>query len=501
MQRIHPAQRHPLHGTNATRQLERAAAAQLPPHTLMQRAGLAIAQLAQAIAPHAQAIWIACGPGNNGGDGLEAAMHLQRSGREVYVTWLGTPEQAPPDAQHSWRRAQQAGVRFTIAPPSHLRAHDLVIDALLGIGVNANAPARPPSETWTAALNGLYRSPAIRLAIDLPSGLDADTGHFAAGMAPPTSPGTGPACHTLSLLTLKPGMFTAHGRDACGTLWWDDLGVEPATTAPDAWLNPSPVSAHRMHASHKGTHGDVAVLGGEGLSKRGMGMSGAALLAASAALHAGAGRVLVSLLDNGEMAIDTTQPEIMFRSPERLDLAQLTVVCGCGGGEAIVPRLTGVLTQAPRLILDADALNAIAQATDLQTLLTQRQHRGQATILTPHPLEAARLLGYSTAEVQADRLAHARQLAERFGSVVILKGSGTVIAAPGEIPLINPTGNGRLGTAGTGDVLAGMVGAGLASGMSALQAAANAAYTHGALADQWPSDVPLTASALAKQHP
>ena len=154
-------------------------------------------------------------------------------------------------------------------------------------------------------------------------------------------------------------------------------------------------------------------------------------------------------------------------------------------------------------MLDADALNAIAADTQLQTQLRARQGRGYRTVLTPHPLEAARLLGSSAAAVQADRLQAARQLAEQFGCVVVLKGSGTVIAAPDQVSAINPTGNARLATAGTGDVLAGMVGARLAGGQTAFDAACSAVFQHGQLADDWPAFHPgqaLTASLLAQNH-
>jgi hydroxyethylthiazole kinase-like uncharacterized protein yjeF len=238
-------------------------------------------------------------------------------------------------------------------------------------------------------------------------------------------------------------------------------------------------------------------------------MTGAALLAARAALHTGAGRVFVALLDaeQGEhrMTVDPLQPELMFRSFEALPLRAQTVVCGCGGGDAVRHVLPQVLSQAPRLVLDADALNAISADTSLQTLLIARSKRGSkhqiATILTPHPLEAARLLGTSTAQVQADRLAAAQTLADRFGSVVILKGAGSIIAAPGKVSSeathINASGNAKLATAGTGDVLAGMVGAVLAAGESAFSAACIATYRHGAAADQWPEELSLTASVLA----
>lgn len=502
MHRITPDQAHPLFNTAATRRIEQAAAAALPPHTLMQRAGLGVARLAQALAPHARTVWIACGPGNNGGDGLEAAMHLQRSGRQVVVTWLGLPDQVPPDARASWQRACDVGVHCVDHIPDHLTAQDLCIDALLGIGVLARpgTPRRPPDERLRACLAALRHSPAPVLAVDVPSGLDADTGQYADGLGPDAL--HGPARvhrHTLSLLSLKPGLFTAAGRDAAGHVWLDDLDVAPGHEPPSAWLCGPAHAMARAHASHKGSYGDVAVVGGEGLAERGMGMAGAALLAASAALHGGAGRVLVALFDNGHLQLDTQQPELMFRRFDALALEQLTVVCGCGGGLAIGRALPEVITRSARLVLDADALNTIATTAALHALVVARGQHGLPTVLTPHPLEAARLLGLSTAEVQADRLDAAQQLAAQFNCVAVLKGSGTVVAAPDRVPAINPTGNARLATAGTGDVLAGMVGARLAAGASALRAASEAVYTHGLAADRWPAGRALTASELARR--
>lgn len=504
MQRIQPTQSYALFGTAATQRIEHAAAALLPPHTLMRRAGLAVAQLARALAPHARTIWIACGAGNNGGDGLEAAVHLhkhlQRSGVRVVVTWLGQRETAPPDAHQSWQRARSAGVEFSNQAPADLTPADVCIDALLGIGLSANNKrATTPSNTpLHQLLQPLRSSPATLLAIDLPSGLDADTGQYAAGLAP-NNPTPTSARHTLSLLTLKPGLFTGAGRDAAGSVWFDDLACAPGIEAPSAWLSAAaPVSARR-HASHKGSYGDVAVIGGEGLQMRGMGMTGAALLAGRAALHSGAGRVLVALLDGGALQCDTQQPELMLRRFDALALEQLTVVCGCGGGEAVRAVLAPVLQRAARLVLDADALNAIAADSALQIALQTRAQRGQATVLTPHPLEAARLLGIDTASIQAQRLPAAQQLAERFDCVLVLKGSGTVIAAPNQIPHLNPTGNARLASAGTGDVLAGMLGARWAAGSaSAFEAASQAVFAHGLAADRWPAHQPLTAGLLAQ---
>ena len=497
MHRIRPDLPHLLHDTAATRRIELATAARLPAHTLMQRAGLAVARLARALAPHARTVWIACGPGNNGGDGLEAAMHLRQQGMPVVVTWLGMPESAPADALQSWQHAQDAGVQFATEAPSGLGPHDLCIDALLGIGL-APGDTRMPGDRLLAQLQQLHCSPATLLAVDLPTGLQADTGQYATGFTLPVTSTMRPPRHTLSLLTLKPGLYTGAGRDAAGTLWFDDLGCSPPSEPACAWLPGAPTTSQRLHASHKGSYGDVAVVGGEGLQARGMGMSGAALLAASAALHGGAGRVLVALLGGTSLELDMQQPELMFRHVDALHLEQLTVVCGCGGGEAVRAVLPKVLAQAPRLVLDADGLNAVATDTPLQQALAARARQGQATVLTPHPLEAARLLGTDTSAVQAHRLAAAEKLAARFGCVVVLKGSGSVIAAPGQRSAINPTGNARLATAGTGDVLAGLIGARWATGMDPLRAATEAVYDHGRAADHWPAGPALTASALAQ---
>lgn len=499
--RITPGTAWPLFDGATTRRLEQAALRVHPPHTLMQRAGLATARLARALAPHAHTVWVACGGGNNGGDGLEAAWHLRQQGLRVVVSWLGQSDRLPADARQSWEKARALDLEWSPCAPTDLGPQDLCIDALLGLGLSAlpavAAPARPHDPQLGALLQALHDSPAPVLCVDLPSGLDADTGQWALQDGQDRSTPPASARHTLSLLTLKPGLFTAQGRDAAGQVWWDDLGVCATSEAPQAYLAPAPVARARAHASHKGSQGDVAIVGGEGLSRRGMGMGGAALLAGSAALHAGAGRVLVALLDAQAPGMDVQQPELMLRHFSALDLPALTVVCGCGGGQAVRDVLPAVLAQSARLVLDADALNVVAQDPALAEALRQRAVRGQATILTPHPLEAARLLDTSTHTVQADRLRAARALAQNFACVAVLKGSGTVVACPKGCVTINPTGNGLLATAGTGDVLAGLVGALLAQGLDAPTAARSAVYQHGAAADHWPAGKALIASGLA----
>ena len=484
----------PLHGANSTRAIEQQAAKNLPPHTLMARAGWAVARLTQALAPHAQNIWVACGPGNNGGDGLVAATHLfneaQANGlsRSVFVTLAGDAEKLPEDATHALQRALAAGVHIGDEPPL---SFDFAIDALLGIGAT-----REPNGVLANHLTRLRSSSSPVLCVDLPSGLLADSGLLLP--APEVNLTQRGPRFTLSLLTLKPGLFTAQGRDAAGEIWFDDLSTTGSTQEPPTALlagyADKPLSSPRNHAAHKGSQGEVLVIGGQGLGYAGAGMTGAAVLAARAALRTGAGRVYLSLLDESNPSLhwDPLQPELMVRSPQAAmdsDLMERSaVVCGCGGGEAIEKLLTPVLSRAQTLVLDADALNGIATDTQLQTLLQQRLAKGCTTVITPHPLEAARLLGSTTAHVMADRLAAARALSEKFGVICVLKGSGTVIHAPGETPLINASGNGALATAGTGDVLAGMLGAALASNplsQNPFLRSAQAVFEHGRLADDW----------------
>ena len=463
----------PLHGAASTRAIEQAAAATLPPHALMQRAGAAVARLALAVAPHARRVWIAAGPGNNGGDGLQAAALLQRAGRQVRVS-LANAALLPPDAAAAFAEARAAGVRIEPGLPADaLDAQDLAIDALFGIGL------KRPASGWAAeAIAALARAGAPVLAIDLPSGLDADSG-IARGAAVQ-------ARWTLALLTLKPGLVTAHGRDCSGELWFDGLGMPAGDDGAAARLLASDVARWpaRRHAQHKGSFGDVWVLGGAS------GMAGAALLAARAAAAAGAGRVLLAGLDPELGGVDGALPELMLRLPDQLrdratPLESATLVCGCGGGEAVRDWMAIAIARAGRLLIDADGLNAVAGDASLPPLLQARAARQRPTLLTPHPLEAARLLGCDTQAVQADRLGAATALAARYGATVVLKGSGSVIASPGALPWINASGNAALASAGTGDVLAGWIGGLWSQGLDADTAACLGVHSHGAAADRW----------------
>lgn len=486
-----PDQAWPLLDVARTRHRERDLACMLPPDALLDRAGLSVYRLSAALAPCAQRVWVACGSGHNGLDGLIAATHwalrLGRVGRgTVIVTALPAATQASSDR---WReRAQAAGVRFETTPPSD---PDLVIDALIGIGLRTSVQGVAAS--WIQVLHSAH-CPVV--CVDVPSGLDADTGNWLVD----TELQARAQRHTLSLLTLKPGLFTHMGRTAAGDIWLDDLDTtEHASDGPDAataWLyapNATPPVGPPPHA-HKGLRGDLIVIGGHEDAATGS-MRGAAILAARAGVRAGAGRVFVGLLsastDSATTGHDPLQPELMFSAPAGLVRSSSTttsvMVCGCGGGDAIARWLPDIMTRTGPLVLDADALNAMAASESLQLALRQRHSQGRLSVLTPHPLEAARLLGVSTAEIQSNRLEAAKRLANRYGCLVVLKGSGTVVAAPGALPSINPTGNGWLATGGTGDVLAGLIGAGLCNRQAEpMEAVQRAVFQHGLTAHEWP---------------
>lgn len=477
-----------LHDSPASRQIEALAlAAQPAAGALMARAGLSVARLALVLGRPSGTFWVLCGPGNNGGDGLVAARWLHLQGHPVRVIFAGQASALPPDARQAHAAALAAGVVFCDTPPdeaTQTAVPRLVVDALLGLGQR-----RPPAGRLGELVAWCNRQSGPVLAVDLPTGLDGDTGQS-------TGDTVVHAHATISLLTLKPGLFTGIGRDVAGAVWWDDLaaGLHIDHIPPTARLTEETWARRlwplRLHQQHKGSFGDLWVLAGA------PGMTGAAFLAGRAGLTGGAGRVYVSLLDERPGSHwDPIHPELMFRPARSWQadgvLEQATVVCGCGGGEAVAEVLPQVLHRSHRLVLDADALNAIARAPALQQALQQRASRGQATVLTPHPLEAARLAGLTVAQMQDDRIARARALAERFQVVVLLKGSGTVISAPGGATWINPTGHAALATPGSGDVLAGWLGATWAAQpersdpvQQAHDVAAATAWLHGRAAEQ-----------------
>ncbi|WP_374432757.1 NAD(P)H-hydrate dehydratase [Inhella sp.] len=481
----------PLSGTllafdaAATRRLEACAAAPCPqPSLLMERAGLSAARLARALCPGAGQVSVLCGPGNNGGDGWVAAWHLHRWGVPVTAHAIGG-ESRSADHRGAMARARAAGVPISSEPQPSTQA-ELVLDALLGIGLRS-----APAGELAHCLRALAQHPARKLALDLPSGLEADTGR---------DWGAAACTDTLTFLGAKPGLFTGAGRALAGRVWLDELGASFEAESAVAelvgselvagWRALSP-RAQSSHGTHKGRQGDLWVLGGA--------MPGAAMLAARAGLHAGAGRVYL----DGRLEADSIQPELILRAlPAEGPPIGSCLVAGCGWGEGQADRLAALLDCHQHLVLDADALNSLAADAGLRTQLQQRAGRGARTILTPHPLEAARLLQTTVAEVQADRLHWAQALAQGLNCTVLLKGSGTVAASPGQRPLINTTGHGALASAGTGDVLAGWLGGLWAQAPSAdpQRLAALAAAWHGLAADQLPQgSAPLPASQLVQR--
>jgi len=479
-----------LYSCAQIRAIEHAAQARLAPGELMERAGRAAADYARELldGEASGAVLVLAGPGNNGGDGLELAAHLARAGAEVEVLHLAGERVPSFEAGRALQRAREAGARFVDEIPAG-RPWRLVADALFGIGLARPLAGRARElAAWTTGID------CPVLALDVPSGLDADTGglHGPDGIAVT-------ATHTITFLGNKPGLYTGDGCDHAGEVHVDMLGAEGLHgESAQAALNGPTLFADalrpRRQNSHKGSFGDVAVLGGA------RGMAGAAVLAARAALYGGAGRVFAAMLDPG-VSMDPLQPELMFRDAATLDYGGRTVVAGPGMGnaDAAIHLFGQVLAARAPLVVDADALNLSAARRELQEGLAAH---GGPLVLTPHPLEAARLLGVTALIVQADRLEHARELAMRFNCVVVLKGAGSVIARPDGFVAVNTSGNPGLATGGSGDVLAGFCGALLAQGWPAWEAALGAVWMHGAAADWLVADgsgpIGLTAGELPK---
>lgn len=466
-----------LYTTAELRAIETAAQAQLAPAALMQRAGRTAAACIDARYGDARAVVIVCGPGNNGGDGFACAQALAARGHSVACVALA--ESATDDARAARMAWQANGGRVLRELPEDPRC-DVVVDALFGIGL-----ARPLSGRYFDAARWIESQAAAVVALDVPSGLDADRGVWVGGVAGVR------ADVTCTFLGAKPGLFTADGCDAAGDVVVDALGVdlpEPSgnLAEPDQFAS---LLARRPRNTHKGSFGNVAVVGG------GVGMIGAPLLAARAALRLGAGRVYVDCIGAPELRFDPAQPELMFRPLASLgDVDAIVIGCGLGTDDAAAGALAAALERSVPLVVDADGLNLLA---DRSRFAGAFEAHAAGRVLTPHPLEAARLLGASANEVQADRVAAARALARQSASIVVLKGAGTVVAHPAGRWWINPTGGPALATAGTGDVLAGMIGAFVAQGIEPIQAALAAAWLHGRAADEYGGDVGLVAGDVA----
>ncbi|WP_016835200.1 bifunctional ADP-dependent NAD(P)H-hydrate dehydratase/NAD(P)H-hydrate epimerase [Herbaspirillum lusitanum] len=472
-----------LYSIAEIRRIEHAAKAELPSYTLMQRAGEACARRALSLVAGDDDVHvlILAGPGNNGGDALEAAHYLSQFELHVAVALHADESKQPDDARKALQRARESEVEFLdIADAEHLTQTrwTLVIDGLFGIG-----QTRPIAGKLRACVDYVNSLRCPILSIDIASGLSADTGAIVGGAGCVAVRAT----HTLSFIGDKPGLHTCDGSDHSGQIVVDTLEIAAERFLPTrAFLNGPQSFATalkpRANNSHKGSYGDVIVVGGA------RGMAGAPVLAARTAAFGGAGRVYVAFVDDG-LAYDDKHPELMFRLADRVEFAAsaaLVVGPGMGTSRHAHDILARALDSEAEIVVDADALNLISAEPALQHKLHRRSQAGAAakTIITPHPLEAARLLDATTAEIQNDRPAAARLLARHFKSIAILKGAGTVIAFPDGDIVINTTGNPALSTAGTGDVLSGLCGALLAQGWPATQAALAAVWLHGKAADQ-----------------
>ena len=457
---------------------------------LMERAGLAAAGLARKmLAVDVPRVLVLAGPGNNGGDAFVVACCLKSWFFEVEVAFCGDASTLGPDAAAAYRSWQNTGGRTTVEWPDG--RFGLIVDGLFGIGL-------------ARAIDGLAAQWIVRanasalpiLALDIPSGLDADTG---VARSPAIR-----ASATATFIALKPGLLTGDGPDQCGTITIHHLGLDAHEVADArgyrlAWAEQRlalPEALRRTrHNVHKGSFGTLAIVGGSD------GMVGAAILAGRAALHLGAGKVWLGLGASAPPAVDWAQPELMLRSASAvLDASAHAAVIGPGLGTSDEAR--GWVAQALRLsiplLIDADALNLIARDAALASAVAART---APTVMTPHPAEAARLCSTTVDAIQSDRVAAALSLASKMNAAVVLKGAGSVLAHADGRFAINSSGNAALASAGTGDVLAGMIGALMAQGLPVDQAVSLGVCLHGAAADTLVAEgtgpLGVTASELA----
>lgn len=463
------AHRTAIYRTDAIRRIEALAAAQSDPPPLMERAGLAAARVANDLAQSGKRVIVIAGPGNNGGDAFVLARHLKHAWFDVQVLFTGDASKLGRDAAAAFGQWRDAGGALIDACP---KASDcgLIVDGLFGIGLQRELSGR-----YADLVAWMNSAACPVLALDVPSGLESDSGRVLGCAVRAT--------HTVTFIGLKPGLLTLEGPDHCGELHVQTLGLDACALVPpqghiigQAVLK-SALPARRLN-THKGDYGSVGIIGGA------PGMVGAALLAGRAALKLGAGRVYVGLGAHDAPLVDPVQPELMLRrASEICALDHLTALAvGPGLGTAADARalLASAIATALPLVLDADALNMTALDASLRDAVAAR---AAPTLLTPHPAEAARLLGLSTADLQRDRVGSALMLAERFGAGVVLKGAGSVCAWPGGAWAINTSGNPGMASAGMGDVLTGILAALLAQRIDPALALEAGVYLHGAAAD------------------
>jgi len=456
-----------------------AIAAGTPALQLMKRAGRAAFELLVARYPAPALISIYCGAGNNGGDGyVLAALAAQRL-LPVRVIQLAAPEKLTGAARAAYEFAAQEGVEMVPFAAAQTPEQGVIVDALLGIGLQG-----APRADYAAAITQINSADLSVLALDIPSGLNADTGAVATEAVT--------ASLTITFIGIKRGLLTGRGAALCGELVLEQLGVDDAVYANiDAQVQRSKVQRLicsellsllpiRAADAHKGDFGHVMIIGGD------TGYGGAAIMAAEAAARAGAGLVSIATRPEHLAAILARRPEVMavgVISGQELEpfLARPSVIV-IGPGLGRSPWSEQMLQQAIKsglpLVLDADALNIIAAGRVVPASIKRDNW-----LLTPHPAEAARLLGVTTQEVQADRFAAVAQLQARFNAAVILKGAGSLVAgSDGAISMVTD-GNPGMATGGMGDVLSGILGALLAQGLSLTEAAQCGAVLHACAAD------------------
>jgi ADP-dependent NAD(P)H-hydrate dehydratase / NAD(P)H-hydrate epimerase len=447
-----------VHTTEQVRLLDQrtAAALGISSYALMQRAGAAAHAMLREAWPHGRRIAIVCGPGNNGGDGYVLARLARAQGLDIQVTAIGDPEALKGEARQAFADFAAQGGRVEPWSETLLREADVIVDAIFGTGLT-----RPLARDVADKVEAINAAGAPVLALDIPSGLDANTGHVhGAAVA---------AQQTLTFVALKLGFYVGSGPDVVGNLVYAGLGspaevlasVDPvAVRIGDDVLDALPP---RLRTSHKGAHGRVLVIGG------GRGMAGAARLAGEAALRIGAGLVTVATRAENAPAIVGARPELIVRGVDSAaDLRPLIEAAdvlalgpGLGQDEWAQALFTAAIGSGKPAIVDADGLN----------LLARQPQTSAHWALTPHPGEAARLLATTTNEIQSDRLGAVRALAARYGGVIVLKGAGTLVLTEGSTPAICDRGNPGMASAGMGDVLTGVI-AGLAAQLGDLARAA-----------------------------
>jgi NAD(P)H-hydrate epimerase len=443
----------------------------IPGYELMCRAGQACFAACRERWPHARAWAVLCGAGNNAGDGYVIARLARAAGIDVRVLPLSPPDDLRGDAARAWQDFRDAGGSIAEFTSSQCESADLLIDALLGTGLDRKVTGR-----YRDAIDAINDAGRPVVAVDVPSGLDADRG-LPLGDAVR-------ADLTVTFVGRKTGLYLGAGPEFTGRVVFDDLDIPAAAVGdPEPTLRlftsaglPAVLPA-RPATAHKGLFGHVLVVGGNA------GMGGAVRLAGEAALRSGAGLVTVATRKENVPAVTGYRPELMCAGIENSKqlkplLARASVVAlgpGLGRDDWARSLLEALLACDQPLIVDADALNLLAE--------TPRQR--EDWVLTPHPGEAARLLGCSTAEIQADRLKALRRLNSEYGGIAILKGRGSLVARHGSLPWLIDAGNPGMATAGMGDVLTGITAALVAQRPDALlDAAAAAAWLHASAGDR-----------------